>query len=74
MLHFLAAPESKDQWYEDDKRFNVTTASKAERDAYIRHKNWLHNSQDSCEYYLDALDRWEIYADEDFKGWTVEHF
>jgi hypothetical protein len=66
---FLKAPEYLNQWSLKD--FNVTTASKDERDVYIRYKNWEYrekNRGDLQDYVL-----WEQYRD-NFAVFTIDHF
>ena len=69
MSHFLAVPESEDQWRDkDDGIIDLATASRPERDAYVRYKCWEYKQYDWGHH-----DFWEQYRD-DFKNWTVEHF
>jgi hypothetical protein len=66
---FLEAPEHFNQWLLKD--FNVTTASKDERDVFIRYKNWEYGEKNGGDLQDYAL--WEQYQD-DFAVFTVDHF
>jgi hypothetical protein len=50
---FLEAPEHLNQW--SSKDFNVTTASKDERDAFIRYKNWEYGEKNGGDLQDYAL-------------------
>jgi hypothetical protein len=66
---FLEALERLNQWLLKD--FNVTTASKDERDVFIRYKNWEYGEKNGGDLQDYAL--WEQYRD-DFAVFTVDHF
>lgn len=64
MADWSKEPESKDHW---PKGFDPTNTEKEERDAYLRHKNWVYSQEG-----LQDCDLWEQYQ-EDFEGWTIEY-